>query len=50
MLAEQQVRAHFLWIQMRHQGLRILGETGREDDELVELVHPFEKLVNEGPD
>lgn len=47
-LAEQEVRAHLLWIKMLHQGLCILGQTCREDDKLVDLVHLFEELGNEG--
>ena len=33
---------------MRHERLSILGKTGREDDELVKLVHTLEELINEG--
>lgn len=48
MLAEQQVGAHLLRVQMRHQRLCIFGQTGSKNDELVQLVHAFEELGYEG--
>ena len=46
-LTEQKVRAHLLWVQMCHQRLGILGQTGCEDDQFVYLVHALEELSNE---
>lgn len=46
MLAEQEVRAHLLWVQMCHEWLRIFGQTGCEDDQFVDLVHAFKELGN----
>ena len=48
MLTEQKIRAHLLRVQMRHERLSVLGKTGREDDELVKLVHSLEELIDEG--
>lgn len=46
-LTEQQVRTHLLWVEMLHQRLCILGKTGREDDQLVCLMHALEELSHE---
>ena len=47
-LSEQQVRAHLARIEVLHQWLRILGQARSEDHQLVDLVHLFEELCDEG--
>ena len=49
MLSEQFVDAHVRWVELLHQWVSVLGETGSEYDEFIEFVHSLEELSDEGP-
>ena len=46
MLAEEFVPAVTLWVQLLHQGLGVLRQTGGEHNQLVVLGHTVEELAN----
>ena len=49
MLAEEPIRAQLLGVKSIQERIRILGQTGREDHQLVVLAQSFQELLAARP-